>query len=67
MNSKQFDVENTQNVNGGGIDSPILGKLTTSTASQKRNYALEDIQRRVTSFVSKAYLNNLFSYAVSKF
>ena len=48
--------ENTQNVNGGGIDSPILGKLTTSTASQKQNYAREEIQRRLTSFVFKAYL-----------
>ena len=48
--------ENTQNVNGGGIDSPILGKLTNSTASQKQNYAREEIQRRLTSYVFKAYL-----------
>ena len=52
--------ENTQNVNGGGIDSLILGKLTTSTASQKQNYTREEIERTSYSFrihsISKTFL-----------
>ena len=54
--------ENTQNVNGGGIDSLILGKLTTSTASQKQNYTREEIERRLTPFVFTAYLKHFYSF-----
>ena len=52
--------ENNQNVYGGGIDSPILGELTTSTASQKQNYTRDEIQRRLTPFVFTAYLKYFY-------
>ena len=58
--------ENTQNVNGGGIDSLILGKVTTSTASQKQNYTRDQIRSTSCSFrilsISKTFSFFIRSY-----
>ena len=58
--------ENTQNVNGGGIHSLILEKLTPSIASQKQSYTQDQIRSTSCSFrilsISNTFLFFIRSY-----